>query len=347
MNLTVNNNSNISNPAEVSGKGFNLLDYSIVAAMFLYAFLSFGIASQDGSSLNFLVLLLVNMLIYFMTIFLYFGIARLSYKNRNYLLWGGAAAAFVCGYLFNGLSSFWQLIMSFSALLFAGTLMGRLTLSGKSQLKIYMLGMIPVIIFTIGLFVPIWKELIASAGEYFNDVLDSVQRDAVSLGYGADAVAKSLVGTRKMVEIFTNIIPSVLVLSAVMQFTAGYFVFAYQLQKENRQPISFKPFYYWKMPFMVVPLVLAGLTMHLLGNELIAQIGDNILAFLVVFYAATGLGLIEFYLRRFKFSLFFKILFYIMLFFTQIIGFFASALLGFIDSFTDWRKVQQLNYEKN
>ncbi len=62
-----------------------------------------------------------------------------------------------------------------------------------------------------------------------------------------------------------------------------------------------------------------------------------------IFYCLTGLALMEFLLRRLQLSRLMKILFYLFLFISQFVGFFAAALLGLIDSFADWRKVKPVN----
>jgi hypothetical protein len=36
-------------------------------------------------------------------------------------------------------------------------------------------------------------------------------------------------------------------------------------------------------------------------------------------------------------------MFYLFFFISQFVGFFVAALLGFIDSFADWRKVRTVN----
>ena len=109
---------------------------------------------------------------------------------------------------------------------------------------------------------------------------------------------------------------------------------------------TISPFVLWKMPFAVMVVLIVAILMRLLGSETLKLTADNIVAFLALFYSITGLALIEFYLRKFNFSTALKIIFYIVFFMSQFIGLFVAAFLGFVDSFVDWRKVQQLSLEK-
>lgn len=86
--------------------------------------------------------------------------------------------------------------------------------------------------------------------------------------------------------------------------------------------------------FMIIVIL-----MRLFGGELLKVIADNGLAILVVYYCVAGLALMEYYLRKLRVSRLMKTLFYIFLFLTQLAGFFVAALVGFVDSFADWRKV--------
>jgi uncharacterized protein YybS (DUF2232 family) len=59
---------------------------------------------------------------------------------------------------------------------------------------------------------------------------------------------------------------------------------------------------------------------------------------LAVFYAICGLSFMEYTLHRVRVSLVIRILFYLLLFLTQIAGLLVMVLIGFVDSFMDWRK---------
>jgi uncharacterized protein YybS (DUF2232 family) len=79
-------------------------------------------------------------------------------------------------------------------------------------------------------------------------------------------------------------------------------------------------------------------SLRLLGGESAKLVADNCILLLSITYAVGGLALMEFYMKRLGLSLLFRILFYIFLTLTWLIGFLVSAVLGFIDSFADWRR---------
>lgn len=140
--------------------------------------------------------------------------------------------------------------------------------------------------------------------------------------------------------------PALIVLNVIMQFSFGYLLFIYVTGRYEQNKRLLLPFKYWKMPYMVMLLLLVAIPMRMFGKEPFLIIADNILIFLAVFYSVTGLALIEYYLRAFKLSRLLRILFYLMIFFSQMIGFLATALLGFIDSFANWRKSRLLSFSK-
>jgi uncharacterized protein YybS (DUF2232 family) len=82
----------------------------------------------------------------------------------------------------------------------------------------------------------------------------------------------------------------------------------------------------------------------LVGGETIQLVADNVLAILAVYYSIAGLTLIEYYMNKLSLPPLLRISFYLMLFVTQFFSFLAAAalfvtliLLGFVDSFADWR----------
>ena len=67
-------------------------------------------------------------------------------------------------------------------------------------------------------------------------------------------------------------------------------------------------------------------------------VADNLLLILAVFYSVTGIALMEFFMKKFYVSMLGRILIYILLFLSHVIGFALLAFLGFVDSFYDWRR---------
>lgn len=323
---------------------FNRLNYLTVCVMLLFSYLVNGVLDNSSQIDAFLVLVLTTV-VYFMTVYLYFGIAHMAFENRNNLLWIGGIVAVIFGYLFSGIGNLYLLLTGWSMLLFGGALIGRLTFQNRSASTVYIAGLTAVAIFAIAYYWPIWPYLADGLSKYSLEVMESLRGSMITLGYGADAVDKSMANTQKMVEFVIRIIPALSILGSVMQFSIGYLLFLLILERFKTGRRYVQPFSLWKMPFWLMPVAIVAMLLILLGSSSLRQIGENMLVFLIVYYAITGLALIDFYLKKLKLTLFFKILFYLFLFLTQFIGFFAAALLGFIDSFADWRKVQSLSFE--
>lgn len=314
----------------------------MVAAMFAYS----SLGALAGGAGDFLAGVSISTVAYFLAIYLYYGIARMALGNRNVLLWSGAVAAFVVGYMLSGLDGLWSLLTGFTMIVCGGVVVGRLSLSGHHQHRIYLIGALVVSAFAIAQSAPWWQEMMDTMRDMSDGLMGQMQENLVSMGYGADAVRKSLDGTGKMFRVLVRLVPSMTVLGAVLPFSVGFIIFNLRLDQQRLGNKSLAPFVLWKMPFASIPILIGALLLRILGSETLSLAADNIIAVLTLFYSVAGLALMEFYLRKLNFSTALKVLFYIVFFLTQLIGFLVAAFLGLIDSFVDWRKVQQLSLEK-
>ena len=316
--------------------------YIVVGAMFAYAWLG-ALAVGSGS---FAIGVTISTVAYFLAIYLYYGIARLAFGGRNYLLWIGAVLGFVLGYMLSGMDGLWSLLTGYTMIVCGGVVVGRLSRSGYNQHRIYLIGLLVVAAFAIAQSAPWWQQMMTTMSDMTDNLLTQMEQNLTEMGYGADAVRKSLDGTDKMFRALARLVPGMTVLGAVLPFSVGFIVFNLRLDPKVYSGRTLAPFVLWKMPFASIPVVIAVILMRILGSESIELAADNLIAVLTLFYSVTGLALMEFYLRKLKFSTALKLLFYIIFFLTQLIGFLVAALLGFIDSFVDWRKVQQLSLAK-
>jgi uncharacterized protein YybS (DUF2232 family) len=279
---------------------------------------------------------------YLLAVYLFYGIASLAFRRHTFSLWAAAIGAVVFGYLFSGLSNVWSLLTGWSMLLFGGAVAGRLNIAPKRQLTIYLLGCGIVAFFVIAQFTPIWPDMIKVSTEASQKVLANGRENLIAMGYNAEAAEEKVELVGKILYVVVRLIPATSILSALLQFSVAYLVFLSRLDKQFTETRRLVPFHLWKAPFGLTPVVLAALLARYLGNETFVLAADNTLAVLAVFYCVTGLALVEYLFRKLRLSKMVRILFYLMLFFAQLAGFFAAALLGFIDSFADWRKVQQV-----
>ncbi len=325
-----------------AGGRSGLEPYLIVAAMFTYSIL-LGLST---SPVSFGAGVAVSTLAYFIGIYLYYGVARLAFAGRNYLLWSCGVLAFVISYTLTGLSGLWPLLTGWSMILFAGTLMGRYSQSGYNQYRVYMIGLVTVVVFSMAQSIPIWKETMVIMYELIEKFVNDARQNLVTLGYGVDVVRQNIDSAENMLKGMVRLIPSLMVLGAVVPFSVAYLIFSHRLDKTSYAGKTMAPFAHWKMPFALTPVLIVAIFMRIVGGETLVLTADNVLAFLGIFYSITGMALMEFYLRKLNFSTIMKMMFYIVFFLSQFVGLFVAAFLGFIDSFVDWRKVQQLSLEE-
>ncbi len=309
---------------------------SIIIAMVLFSAVIF---SGSVESISFFSLLL-SAFAYFLTVYLFFGIAHLAHQQRTYLLWGGAIGAIIIGYLFSGLGNILDLILTWSTILFAGVITGRMNITQYRQTKIYLLGLSAVIFFSLIQMYPVWSDLIRLATENSQLMIEEVRQNLTTLGYSEEIIADNIAFFQNMTVVMIRLIPASMILGIMFQFTLGYILFLMRLDKEDGIFKRLKPYILWKMPFAFTPVLMLTIICRLLGNDQVQIVADNVLTVLSVYYCLTGLSVVEFYLKKLKISKFMKILFYVMLFFTQLVGYFVIIIVGFIDSFTDWRKVK-------
>ena len=133
--------------------------------------------------------------------------------------------------------------------------------------------------------------------------------------------------------------PASTIISGIVQLSLGLLWLIWRMGQAEPARGEVRRFTFWKVPFALTPVTGIAVLARLLGNEQIQLIADNALLVLAIFYSVCGLALMEFILHRFKVSLFVRILFYLLLFLTQVAGLLVMVLLGFVDSFLDWRKV--------
>lgn len=283
----------------------------------------------------------VTAILYLLSIYLFYVIARLALQKRTYLIWVTAFLGYIIGYFGGGLNGVWGMLMDWSMLLFGGMIIGRLALKDVNSFRIYVIGASVVALFFLGYYLPQAELFAKSLDTMFAEMTKTYQ----SFGGTSAEKADLMAGMEKMMELGRRLQPSLLMLDAIVRFSIGFILFAIMQLRANPSKPFIKPFTEWRMPFVFTFILIGAVMLRLINNPLTVQLADNILLILFLYYSVCGLSLIEFYIVKFKISLFMKILFYLMFFLTQIFGLIAAVLLGFIDSFADFRKKQLLSFE--
>jgi len=158
-----------------------------------------------------------------------------------------------------------------------------------------------------------------------------------SMGMTETMVQQNIAAGKKLTNMMVRLIPGFAILGTLAQFSVGYLVFSGWVSRHVKPIRAAAPFMLWRVPFFVAAPLVVFILLRLTGADVATRIADNALVILSVYYAVCGLALMEFYMQRYKISCLLKGGIYLLLFLSQIIGYFATVLLGFVDSYKDWR----------
>lgn len=271
-----------------------------------------------------------------MAIHLIFGVGWMAFQGSwRVLIAGGLAgtAAMVTSAIATGS---WMPLGQWIIILAGGAVFGRRLAVGERPLTAFIKVGVFVTAFMVAQLVVIWPQLHSVMQTMTSDLVTDSESYFRSMGYGAEAVTQSVEQTRIVMNTIVRLLPSLMIMSVLSQLAIGFLILMRLLSQRVGYLVA-PPFVAWKTPFLLAPAVIIAVALRFVGVESAAFVGDNILALLAVCYCIGGLALMEFYLVRARFGRVSKSLFYIALFFTQVMGFAVTALMGFIDSFVDFR----------
>lgn len=280
----------------------------------------------------------MSALSYGLIIYLFFGISRMSFEGRNRIMWIGGLVATAMSLALSGFASTWVTCTGWAVLLGAGFVVGRMTHDGQRPGRIYIAGVAIVAALSLAQWLPLLADVMEVSRESLATMTENARPGLLASGYTTEQTERLLTEFGSMLEAILRLMPAAILLSVMGQFTIGFLLFSRWLGSRDSSH-HLAQFSHWKMPFMFTPVLMLAIILRLLGGDDLRLVADNSLAILAVFYCVTGLALVEHVLRRARTTRFVKVLFYVLLFFTQVLGFVVTAVLGFIDSFVDWRKV--------
>lgn len=307
----------------------------VLPAMFLYVLFGQILASRTD---NLLIGVVAAAVTYFISVYLYYGVAALSYRNKNRLLWLSGLVLAVIGLVANNFESAWSFLITWVMILLAGSVTGYMAHEGYRPLKIYLTGLAIILLFTLVLYLPYWPGMMKMMADTTVKMVADFRKTLLAGGFERSLVEDSAFNMQKMLDILTRLIPASMIMGVIVQYSIGFLMFfarITELDTDRDKPV---PFYFWKMPFGFIPVVIVAILLRLTGGDTLKLAADNILLILAVYYCLTGLALGEYFINRFKISMTVRILYYILLILSNLYGFLMMALLGFIDSFKDWRK---------
>jgi len=274
-------------------------------------------------------------------IFLYRGIAGVALRRKTVTLVSVAVVSGIFAAMTCPDDQRVMMLANLGMIVIAAMVVGRQATIEQSQLKLYLLGLAVVVAGSLLMLAPFWSELLQRADQARVEAAESLRSYFSTLGYSQDVIETSLSQFDSMARGVTRLMPVATVMNLVTQYSIGFLWFLWRGVPDGATVGRLRPFNLWKMPFALTPVVIVTILVKLIGGEFLVLVADNLLAALSVFYCVTGLSLAEHFLSRIKLSLFTKVLFYVMLTFSGLIGYFGVVLLGLIDSFADWRKVSE------
>ena len=127
-------------------------------------------------------------------------------------------------------------------------------------------------------------------------------------------------------------------MSIIMQFALGFWLFARGQFIRGNKKLKLPHFISWRIRFSFTPLILSGVLLRLFGNDSMTIVADNLLLILTLLYSLTGLSLLGFLMQKSRLSIYLKLILFLVIFMFHIYGMAFLALLGFVDSFFDWRQ---------
>jgi hypothetical protein len=193
---------------------------------------------------------------------------------------------------------------------------------------------------------PLYQVTTEIARNGIEGIVGNARMQMTVAGYTPDQVDEIAGALTTVLNALIRLMPVGFVLGAGIQYSLGYLWFSQSAVAKSGKPAVVPPFATWKAPFGLAIVVLVGSAMRLLGGDSVKIVADNLLVGAGVVYLIMGMALIESFMRRAHFGWLGRIFVYVALFLAQIVGLLVVALLGFIDSYVDWRARAQRSIDE-
>ena len=228
------------------------------------------------------------------------------------------------------------LLGAWAMVVIPASVLGKMMESGAKTSKAFITALIVLVVISLAMF---WveKEVILSEIDKSKELAITFLQE---MKFQADAEHRVVEQIGQMFDVLRHLSPAIMALSAAAQLFIGWMLMLGFLKLAGEFTPSPGSFLYWKMPLPYVYVVGILIVMRLLGGDMLRLVADNALLFLGFFYALFGFSLLEYYLKKMRVSTFLRILFYLGVLLLQLPGLVGAALVGFFDSYFDFRKVR-------
>lgn len=325
----------VRNDSQRHGAGFHRV--GVVLGFILYSAI---LVLQPQAAQNPLAMLGIALVMYVLSIYLYYGVELTTFFGQHLLVAVSAAGAlaFAAALLATGHPRLLLSVVPIGSIALSGMSGGFFTARYRPKLQVFLISIAIVMLGSAIQYAPLWSELMQNAGEASKLLIEDARADLAGMGLSVMEQSSQLEMMQQGLEFLIRLIPAFSLLSVIMMFAIAHILFLRRARRVDLRH-SPRPFVLWKMPFAVTPVVIVAIAVRMFGSDMVQLIADNILFMLAFGYCLTGLSLVEYGMQKIRAGIFMRVSLYLLLFVTQVIGLFVISLTGFVDSFADWRKV--------
>jgi hypothetical protein len=327
--------ASVRNGSQRQSAGFHRV--GVVLGFILYGTI---LILQPQAAQNPLAMLGIALVIYVLSIYLYYGVELTTFFGNYLLVAVSAIGALVLAavMLVSAQPRLLLSVVPIGSIALSGVAGGLLTARYRPKLQVFLIGAAIVMLGSALQYAPLWGELMQNAGDFSKLLIEDARADLAGMGLSIMEQSSQLEMMQQGLALLIRLIPAFSILSVVMMFAIAHLLFLRRVWRVDVRHGA-RSFVKWKMPFAVTPIVVVAIAVRMFGNDFVQQVADNILFMLGFGYCLTGLSLLEYGMQKIGAGIFMRVSLYLLLFVTQVIGLFVIALIGFIDSFADWRKV--------
>ena len=321
-----------------------LFQYGVPIALVLYGLCAFGFGQLREVPA---IALLLSTATYVTIVFLFAGIPSLVFHGQTKLLIAGMVLGVgVSAILQQGSMPVVMWTLTWLMLIGSTVTTGMLARKGQPFAVVYPVGLVIVMVLSLAQYLPLYEVTTEIARNGIDGIVGNARMQMTVAGYTPDQVDEIAGAFTAVLNAMIRLMPVGFVLGAGVQYSLGYLWFSHRALAPSGRPSVVPPFATWKAPFGLAIVVLVGSALRLLGGESMKIVADNLLIGVGVIYLIMGMALIESFMRRTHFGWVGRLFVYVALFLAQIIGLLVVALLGFIDSYVDWRARPQRSIDE-
>lgn len=247
---------------------------------------------------------------------------------------GATALAFVLAPEGSSAAALFEMTRIFTS----GYLVGYLVSRRKGLSRAYIIGLVWLLATCVVQYWTVWPEIIERMKLVGNELVHWLEKNPAFTTASSDMQDEMMNSFKAWSAMSARLSPVSLMFLPIIQLSLGYLWFLFQGVKDGRLSMWDIRFARWRMPWQLSPVLILAIAMRLSGGETMQLIADNLITILAIYYCVTGLALVDWFMKLLKLALWFRILFYIFLIITGVLGLVIVSVLGFIDSFRDFRR---------